>query len=208
MSKFKAVLFDLDGVLIDSEGLYTQFWEATERIYPTGIPDFAHYIKGSNLTKILEHFATEEIRQDVVRRIHDFDANLVSPIFAGAIELLQALQKAGIPAALVTSSDPEKMQRLFSLYPDFPGYFAEIINGGMVTHSKPDPEGYLLAASKLGVAPKDCLVVEDSLQGIQAGLAAGATVAGIATTLLHDIVAAHTPHTFDTILPLPTFLEL
>ena len=207
MSKFQAVLFDLDGVLIDSEGLYTRFWEETERIYPTGIPDFAHYIKGSNLAKILEHFPTDEIREDVVRRIHEFDAQLVYPMFPGAEDLLCELKAESIPAALVTSSDPEKMQRLFALYPHFPDYFSAIINGEMVTHSKPSPEGYLLAASRLGVDPSTCLVVEDSLQGIQAGIAAGATVAGISTTLPDSVIAAHTPYTFATVACISSFLK-
>jgi HAD superfamily hydrolase (TIGR01509 family) len=176
------LLFDLDGVLIDSEGLYTKFWEETERIYPTGIADFAHFIKGSNLTKILSYFSAEE-QPKVEQRIHEFDDGLVYPLFPGAVELLKELRRRNIPAALVTSSDAEKMQNLFKLYPDFEGYFTAIINGSHVTHSKPHPEGYLLGAKAIGRSPEECIVIEDSRQGIQAGKAAGAYVVGLSTTL-------------------------
>lgn len=188
----EGVLFDLDGVLIDSEGLYTGFWQETEALYPTGIADFAHFIKGSNLGKILGYFPAE-CHADILSRIHRFDSALVYPFFPGAEELLRSLAQAGIPAVLVTSSDEAKMQRLFSLYPHFSSYFHTIINGEMVTHSKPHPEGYLKGAAAIGVDTARCVVVEDSLQGIRAGKAAGATVVGVATTMGREAVAAEQP---------------
>lgn len=177
-----AVLFDLDGVLIDSEGLYTEFWERTERLYPTGIPNFARAIKGTNLDSILSLFKEEE-RDEILRLILDFDNHLHYPMFAGAEEFLDDLKRLGIPCALVTSSNPEKMAKLFEQYPDFERHFATVINGSMVSNSKPDPEGYLLAAAKLGKIPTECVVIEDSLQGIRAGRAAGCEVWGLHTTL-------------------------
>ena len=64
-----AVLFDLDGVLLDSEGLYTIFWERMEHEYPTGIPQFASYIKGSHLARILSYFESSEVRQQVLDKL-------------------------------------------------------------------------------------------------------------------------------------------
>ena len=199
----KGVLFDLDGVLIDSEGLYTVFWEQTEAIYPTGIDNFAHYIKGSNLDRILAFFP-ENVRADIVDRIHRFDKDLVYPIFAGAETLLRELGRLNIPVALVTSSDPEKMDRLFSLYPSFRSYFRAIINGSMVSLSKPDQEGYLLGAKEIGLSADDCVVVEDSLQGLRAGKAAGAKVIGIATTLSRKEIEADADIVFDSISDVTT----
>lgn len=182
-----AILFDLDGVLIDSEDLYTAFWDETERLFPTGIPDFARAIKGTNLPSIMRLFKPEE-RDEIMRRILEFDSNLVYPIFPGAEELLADLADEGIPTALVTSSNPEKMDQLFRQYPEFRSHFAVIVNGSMVSRGKPDPEGYLLAAHMLGKDASRCVVVEDSLQGIRAGRAAGAEVWGLYTTLSREVV--------------------
>lgn len=186
----QAILFDLDGVLIDSEDLYTAFWDKTEKLYPTGIPDFAHAIKGTNLPSIMQLFKPEE-RDDIMARILAFDSQLTYPIFPGAEELLTNLRTAGIPAALVTSSNPEKMEQLFRQYPRFKDHFAAIVNGSMVTRGKPDPEGYLLAASLLGKDPRQCIVIEDSLQGIHAGRAAGAQVWALSTTLPPHAIRDH-----------------
>ncbi len=190
-----AILFDLDGVLIDSEGLYTAFWDATEKLFPTGIPDFARYIKGTNLDSIMKLFKPEE-RDEIMARILDFDSHLVYPMFPGAEELLALLADSGIPAALVTSSNPEKMEQLYRQYPHFREYFATIVNGSMVSRGKPDPESYLLAASMLGKEPAECIVVEDSLQGIRAGRAAGCEVWGLHTTLPRAVVEPEATFTF------------
>jgi len=191
----EAILFDLDGVLIDSEELYTAFWDATEKLYPTGIDNFARYIKGTNLDSIMRLFRPEE-RDDIMRRILDFDSHLVYPLFPGTWELLRYLDSEGIPTALVTSSNPEKMEQLFSQYPQFRTGFGAIVNGSMVKRGKPDPEGYLLAASMLGKKPERCVVVEDSLQGIRAGRAAGCEVWGLYTTLPREVVEAEATFTF------------
>lgn len=191
----EAILFDLDGVLIDSENLYTAFWDKTEKLYPTGIADFARAIKGTNLDSIMKLFRPEE-RDDIMDRILDFDSHLVYPMFPDAVELLEDLAAEGIPAALVTSSNPEKMEQLFRQYPDFGNHFAAIVNGSMVSKGKPDPEGYLLAAEMLGKQPARCVVVEDSLQGIRAGRSAGCEVWGLYTTLPRETILAEATFVF------------
>lgn len=194
-TKPEAILFDLDGVLIDSEGLYTVFWDKTEKLYPTGIPDFAHAIKGMNLPGILALFKPEE-RDDILDRILRFDADLRYPLFPGAEDFLKMIEAEGIKAALVTSSNPEKMEQLFRQYPQFREYFGIIVNGSMVTKGKPDPEGYLLAARLLGCDASKCVVIEDSMQGIRAGKAAGAEVWGLSTTLTRDSIAPEADFVF------------
>ncbi|MDE6321006.1 MAG: HAD family phosphatase [Muribaculaceae bacterium] len=177
-----AALFDLDGVLIDSEGTYTQFWEEIDLIYPTGIPNYAKVIKGTNLQKILANYPSQQVRDDIVRRIDEFEADMEYPLFDGAERLLMELRKHGIPTAIVTSSSTQKMDSLFVKLPSLREMVDEIVTGSEVKHSKPDPEGYLTAANKLGVSPDDCVVFEDSLQGLEAGRRSGAKVVGIATT--------------------------
>lgn len=194
----KAFLFDLDGVLIDSEGLYTRFWADTEREFPTGIPDFAKKIKGTNLKSIMDYFS-EEDRPKILAKIYDFDSHLTYEPFPGAEEVLKQLRNKGIKTALVTSSNSEKMEQFHKVLPQFREYFDVIIDGSMVTKGKPDPEGYLLAAQALNEAPKDCIVVEDSLQGVMSGRASGAQVWGLSTTLPSDIIGPHSDRLFSNI---------
>lgn len=177
-----AALFDLDGVLIDSEGTYTCFWEDIDQIYPTGIPNYAQVIKGTNLQKILANYPSQQVRDDIVRRIDEFEADMDYPMFAGAEALLRELRLHGIPTAIVTSSSTQKMDSLFAKTPELRKMVDKVVTGSEVTRSKPDPEGYILAAKKLGVPPTECVVFEDSLQGLEAGRQSGAKVVGIATT--------------------------
>lgn len=176
------VLFDLDGVLIDSEGLYTEFWEQVDKIYPTHVENFAYVIKGNALFKILNTYFSQEVHQDIIKRVHDFENNIVYPIYDGVIDFLSQLKENNIPAAIVTSSDNVKMESLYKQHPGFREYFSAIITGSDVTKSKPDPQGYLLAAKAIGRNASDCYVFEDSMQGLEAGMASGATVIGLTTS--------------------------
>ena len=193
------VLFDLDGVLLDSEGQYTIFWAAMEEEYKTGIPDFARYIKGMHLARILGYFESDEVRQDIVDKLTDFERNMKYEFFPGALDFIQQLQDAGIPMAIVTSSDHKKMQALYEQYPEFPTLFDHIITGDMVTKAKPDPDCYLMGAKLLGIDIKDCIVVEDSRNGLIAGRESGARVIGIATTLSREAVNELSDMTLDSI---------
>lgn len=175
-------LFDLDGVLIDSESMYTVFWQEIDRLYPTGIPNYAIAIKGTTLPEILKNYTDPAVVGDIVRRINEFQLTMRYPIFPGVEDFLTDLRRHGIPAAIVTSSDDRKMAHLYEQHPHFRDYFDVIIDASKVTRSKPDPQGYLMAAQALGCKPEDCIVFEDSLQGLKAGKAAGAKVVALATT--------------------------
>lgn len=177
-----AALFDLDGVLIDSEGVYSTFWSGIDRLYPTGIENFAAAIKGTTLTEILTHFETDEIREDVKRRIHDFEATMTYRLMPGVLTFFDDLKSCGWPIAIYTSSDDVKMAHLRGQQQTLLDDVDVIITGSHVSRSKPDPEGYLLAAERLGVDISDCVVFEDSLQGLEAGRQSGAIVVALATT--------------------------
>lgn len=182
------VLFDLDGVLLDSEGQYTIFWQQMDDEHPTGIEDFASYIKGFHLNRILGYFDKEEVRQQILDALLEFEHNMRFEFFPGALELVHQLRDAGIPMAIVTSSDRKKMQSLYSQHPEFPTLFDHIITGDMVTKAKPDPDCYLMGARMLGLDITDCIVMEDSRNGLLAGRASGAHVIGVASTLSYDAV--------------------
>ena len=209
--KIKGVLFDLDGVLIDTEGIYTQFWEAVDRRFPTGVEGFAQGIKGSNLHNILHtYFTTEEMREQVNDMLNGFQREMRYNYFPGAIELLTELRSAGIPCCIVTSSDRNKMAALYAQHPDVTSHFAAIVTGEMVSEPKPSPECFLLGARMLDVDIKDCVVIEDSINGLIAGMASGARVIGLATTCSRDAIAPHCHHTAKDIgsIDIKTILEL
>ena len=187
--KTRGVLFDLDGVLLDSEGQYSIFWRAMEERFPTGVDDFSNYIKGFHLARILGYFASDEIREQIVQELVEFEKNMRFEFFPGALAFVNRLREAGIPMAIVTSSDHKKMQALFSQHPEFPSLFDVIITGDMVTKAKPDPDCFLLGAKQLGIDIKDCVVFEDSRNGLIAARASGASVIGVATTLSVDVVS-------------------
>ena len=154
MTRFGA-LFDLDGVLIDTEGKYTEFWDEISRIYPTGIDNYALHIKGTTLEEIMKDFPDPEVRADILRRIREFQDTMTYPLFPGVERFLTDLAANGIPAAIVTSSDNRKMNFLFKEHPSFRNYFEVVIDSSKVTLSKPDPQGYLLAAEALGCDSKN-----------------------------------------------------
>ena len=183
------VLWDLDGVLLDSEGKYSIFWARMDEEHPTGIDNFASYIKGFHLNRIMGYFESEEVRQQILDELLTFERDMVYEFFPGAIELVKQLRVAGIPMAIVTSSDRKKMQSLYSQHPEFPTLFDHIITGDMVTKAKPDPECFLTGAKLLGVDIKDCIVFEDSRNGLIAARESGAMVIGLPTTLAPDVVS-------------------
>lgn len=181
------VLFDLDGVLVDTEGIYTGFWAAMGHEFGL-TPTFASDIKGTTLTSILKYFP-EDKRDYVVGRIHDFENDMPYDFFDGTERAIAELKSNGAKLAIVTSSDDVKMGHLYARHPGFREMFDAIIDASMVTRSKPDPQGYLLAASELELDAKQCVVVEDSLQGLEAGRRSGAKVVGFTTTNSEENVA-------------------
>ena len=177
-------LFDLDGVVVDSETIYTQVWNDIDKIYPSGIENFAYIIKRNTLEKILgTYYQDKDIQEKIIQIIKDSEKEMKYIPFDEAIRFITELKEAGIKCAMVTSSSQRKVDHLYEQNPFFKDLFDAVITGDVVTHSKPNPEPFILGAKVLGIDPKDCIVFEDSLSGIQAGKAAGSTVVGLATTL-------------------------
>lgn len=209
--KIKGVLFDLDGVLIDSEGTYTQFWEAVDKRYPTGVEGFAQVIKGSNLHNILHtYFPTAELRAKVNDLLDKFQQDMQYEYFPGTVELLEELKHHGISCCIVTSSDCHKMEALYRQKPDFAAHFDAIVTGEMVKEPKPSPECFLLGAKMLGLDITQCCVVEDSINGLKAGIASGAHVIGLPTTCSRQSIAPHCHKIVDSIANMraSTFFEI
>ena len=195
MTEIKGILFDLDGVLIDSETQYTAFWAEIEKIYPTGIPDYPMAIKGTTLSKILENYPDDGTRQDIIDRIHRFEDIIRYHKYPGVSSFLRDVKAHGIATAIVTSSDNVKMGYLFEQLPGLRPWFDTVIDGTMVSRSKPDPEPYLTGARMLGLEPQQSVVFEDSFQGIASGIAAGCHVIGVTTTFSPEKMKSHVPLT-------------
>lgn len=179
----RAALFDLDGVLLDTESLYTTFWSDVNRRFPTGVDNFALVIKGNTLGTILDTYFTDTTaREAILAMLVEFERNLQYRLFQGISGMLKALHNAGVGIAVVTSSSLKKMGEVFRAIPELKPLIDTLVTEQDVTHSKPHPEGYLLAAHRLGTDPRHCIVVEDSFAGLAAGRAAGCRVVGIAST--------------------------
>ena len=181
MERKTGVLFDLDGVLVDSEGEYSDFWGPMGRRFNVPSPTFASDIKGTTLGEILLSFP-EDAREGIVNELHEYEKAMKYPWIPGAKEFIEKLEAEKIPFAIVTSSDDVKMSYLFAAHPELRSKLAALVTGSMVKHSKPNPEGYLMGAQLIGVPIEDCYVFEDYLQGLEAGMSSGATVIGLATT--------------------------
>lgn len=186
INEISGVLFDLDGVLIDTEGIYTGIWKEIEAHFPTGIPDFALVIKGNTLPKILQSYFCTEDHRAIISMLKEREDNMEYPVFEGVMDFLHQLAVAGIPCAIVTSSSDRKMDLIRKRIPDFMSCFDALITDSKVEHSKPHPDPYLKGAKALGVDPRKCIVFEDSYSGLEAGKAAGAKVVALATTNPYD----------------------
>lgn len=187
-------LFDLDGVLIDSESEYTKIWNEVHCSFPTGIVDLPRKIKGMTLDNIIKTYfgALDEKEEQRLRdTLHELERQMTYRWLPGAKGFVEWLINEDIPRALVTSSDDEKMQHLREQLPELEKMMTDIVTADKITKSKPDPEGYLLAAKLIGIEPKHCVVFEDSLQGVKAGKASGSYVVGIAGTLPAETIAPY-----------------
>ncbi len=182
-----AVLWDMDGLLVDSEPLWTVAEVAlAEQLGGRWSDQLKAAIAGTRLDvavpAILEHYGRPTDPETVawasdwlLRSMVDLYAE-DPPLLEGVPELLQAVHDAGVRQALVSSSYRVLVDAVLAH-----GYgpFALSISGDEVMHGKPHPEPYLTAAARLGVAPAECVVIEDSAAGVLSGEAAGCAVVAV-----------------------------
>lgn len=192
MEKLKAALFDLDGVVFDTEPQYTVFWGSQCRLYHPEHPGLEQIIKGSTLTQIYDRWFTgalEKERAKVTERLNDFEANMEFEYIAGFEDLIADLHRHGVKTAVVTSSNVPKMQSVYRAQPRFRELFDAILTSEDFEYSKPHPDCYLKGAARFGVETCECIVFEDSFNGLKSGRAAGMKVVGLATTNSKDAIA-------------------
>ena len=185
MKQLKAALFDLDGVVFDTEPQYTVFWGSQCRLYHPEHPGLEHEIKGSTLDQIYGRWWSGELekeREVVTQRLNEFEAQMDYTYINGLEAFINDLHQHGVKTAVVTSSNQPKMQSVFKARPEFKELFDEILTSEDFAESKPSPDCYLRGAARFGVEPSECVVLEDSFNGLKSGRAAGMFVVGLATT--------------------------
>ena len=181
----KAALFDLDGVVFDTEPQYSIFWGAQCREFHPEHPGLEHEIKGQTLVQIYDAWFSGPLADKqalITERLNQYEQQMSYDYIAGFEQYIRAIREAGVKTAVVTSSNQVKMQAVYSSHPEFRSLFDAIMTSEDFERSKPDPECYLKSAQRLGVDIADCVVFEDSFNGLKSGRAAGMFVVGLATT--------------------------
>ena len=179
----KAVIFDMDGVLTDSERISARLTQEVGREMGFEIPEavvmqtlgrtyadtvtiYREHIPNLDGQKLLEKLGERLLRMGSQGQI---------PLMPGVHALLDRLDSLGLPRAVASSSSPNAI-RIYLTGAGILSRFDTLVSGRDCEHSKPAPDIFLLAAKRLQVNPEDCLVIEDSPSGVRAGRAAGMTV--------------------------------
>jgi len=191
MNTTTAALFDLDGVILDTEPQYSIFWSSQAAKYRPDVPDLDRRIKGRTLKEIFNQYfdGQPELQEQIRKEIGEFELQMTFEFIPGALDFIRNIRSHGVKTAIVTSSDNLKFNALRKSRTVIDELFDATVTAESVTRSKPDPEGYLLAAKLVGALPENSFVLEDAFAGMQAGRSAGMRVVGLATTFPADQIA-------------------
>ena len=184
------IIFDMDGVIVDSNPFHKQAWKQFCQKYSYNLSDQEMQTKvfGRTNKEVLEYLLKEKATEDAVETYTDEKEALYRELFAatiqpvkGLMDFLKLLKQNRVPVAIATSAPPVNVE--FTLKATGTAeFFDTILDCTYVTKGKPDPEIYLKTAAKMGKDPAKCIVFEDSLSGVEAALRAGMKVVGITTT--------------------------
>ena len=216
MSVIKAVIFDMDGVLFDTETICCYSWAKVGAVrhmdhIDQALIDCIGLNRNDGITVLKERYGSDfdaagfldEAKEENRRWIEEHGI----PLKKGVREILSFLQEQKIPTAICSSTQVPTIQSHLQRS-DLSGYFQQIIGGNMVEHSKPEPDIYQKACEAVGYEPVDCIAVEDSPNGIRSAYRAGMQV-----VMVPDLVAS-TPELLqmciscqDSLLSLQSFLQ-
>ncbi len=184
MKRFEAIVFDMDGLLLDSERIvldaflqvcaHFELGDRTELLKQC-IGTNRDYTRARMREAFGAHVDLEEFQNLWMLKHEEIVGDDAMPLMEGARELLDLIQQLGIPRAVATSTrSAQALDRLEKA--ELLNYFEFVVGGDQVTNSKPDPEIYLTATKKLGCNPAGCLAFEDSENGVKSALGAGLRV--------------------------------
>ena len=179
-----AVLFDFDGVIMDTESQYTLFWDEKGKKHHPEIPNFGHHIKGQTLAQLYEQYFLEPegLQDQITQELNEFETKMEFPYIPGVVDFMKELREKGVKMAIVTSSNDKKMANAYRAHPELKDMVDGILTADCFTHSKPHPECFLKGMELLGAKAEETVVFEDSFHGLAAGRASGAYVVGLATS--------------------------
>ena len=198
--KIKGVIFDMDGVILDSEKLYVRFWCEAGRFYgfpmeekhALSIRSMARSLASVKLRGIFgSSFDYDAVRSKRVELMDKYVEENGIELKDGAEDLLMYLKENGYRIALATATPPDRAEKYLKAH-DLYKYFDVTVSASMVSLGKPAPDIYLLAAERLGLSAQSCLALEDSPNGIRS-----ASSAGCVTVMVPDLDRPN-----DDILPL------
>ena len=190
----KGVIFDLDGVLIDSGAAHKQSWFdlAAKEGYDKMSDEFFHDTFGMQNYQILPILEGKELSKERIDELSDWKEQRYREIFAdtiklsdGAENLFNELKEAGFKLAIGSSTPKENLDFVME-HLKIEHHFETIVSMKDVTRGKPAPDTFLLAAKNLNLEPEDCIVIEDSLAGLEAAIAANMPVIALTTTRRQD----------------------
>ncbi len=197
--EYQAVLFDMDGVLIESEFLIREC--AIEALAQFGIQatheDFLEFT-GMGEDRFVGGVAEKHghvydmAMKDLAYDYYGQRVQTQAHIPQGVKEMLETLHRRGLSLAVCSAADLRKVRYNLQAIGVDEGLFTALVTGNDVARKKPFPDIYLEGARRVGVAPKDCLVVEDAISGIQAAHAAGMDAVGIPSTFSKEALAEKT----------------
>ncbi len=179
----KAVIFDMDGTLYDTEAVYRKAW------LKAGIPDeFYLQLIGRSHVNIVQMLKDNGYDSDKIYELKnkytEEEVRKGIPIKEGTLETLKWCKENGLRTAIATSSAKQVAQRYLK-DTDMESYFDQIISGNQLENGKPAPDIFIYAAKELGVDASECMVVEDSFNGVRAGKAAD-----MLTVMVPDLIPA------------------
>ena len=213
--KYQAVIFDMDGVLMDSEGVITK--AAQMCLAEHGVHAEEHEFdpfRGTGEDKFIQGVAEKHgltYHTSMKQRTFEIFFSIVDreiKRFPGIPELLRAVRSLGLKTAVGSSADGVKVHANLRACGIDEALFDAMAVGDEVTHKKPSPDLFLLAASRLGIAPEHCLVIEDALVGLTAARAAGMGYVAVKGTFPDDqLRASGALALFDSTAELETWLK-
>ena len=181
---YRAVLFDMDGVVVDTEQSVADFWQdlAASEGYSLTPDDLDRHVYGRSAVHTLRELfprVSPNRYGEVFDRLRHNQENLRYTAIPGAAQLLRELRRCDVPLALVTGAQHWKVTAVLRQL-EFDKIFRAVVHADDVTAGKPDPAGYLLAAERLTVDIAGCLVFEDAVSGVMSAVTAGASCIALA----------------------------